>query len=88
MVESCKKDKVTGKLKEPVTSTIYYELFKKLSNNDKTACSKSIKISYANKELMSDETKEKIKNAFLRSYGGDENYKDAESIISIKNNNK
>lgn len=87
-MESCKKDKVTGKLKEPVSSTTYYELFKKLSSNCKNADSKNIKISYANKELMSNEAKEKIKNAFLRSYGGDENYNDAESIISIKNNNK
>lgn len=86
ITELCKKDKVTGTLKNPVSNiTLYYELFRKFSSNSKNANTQNIKISYANKELVSNEINEKIRNSFLRSYGGNENYSDAESIMHKKN---
>ncbi len=77
MVDYCKKDKTTNELKISVNNTVYYSIFEKVKQNN-------IKLSYVNKECLSDEMKQKAINAFLRSYGGNENYNDANLIASIK----
>ena len=78
MTEFCKKDKVTGELKnESVTLNTAYCLKKEFENG-------KIKVSYADKSKLDNGMSRKLFNAFLRGYCGNENYED----ISLLSNNE
>ncbi|MCL5117555.1 MAG: hypothetical protein M1124_01875 [Candidatus Marsarchaeota archaeon] len=82
MTEFCKKDKVTGELKNSSVSLNTAYSLKKEFEMDK------IKVSFANKGKLDKDTSKKLFNAFLRGYCGNENYEDVSLLSDNKEESK